>query len=187
MTRNLHKILVAGCATAALMAGLGACARSQPPPECEAGRRLALVAQAVPSATFVPCVVDEDERPAGWSFGTLDVENDVARFWLNSDRAGLRAVKVEFTESCDVKGATRSSTEDRDDVERHVRVSTVSVRLEGTIYDVFDGGCVSYGFDFERDQGENELFQDFQTMTSLFPRAELRGDLGADLGLELDP
>ena len=186
MSRSNHTLL-AGCGAAALVAALGGCARSQPPPECEPSRRLALVAQAVPTASFVPCVVEEDERPAGWTFGTLDVEASVARFWLNSDRGGQRAVQVELTERCDISGASLSTTDESDPVQRHTRASSLSVRLSGTIYDVFEGGCVSYEFDFARDRGGNELFQAFQSMVSLFPRAELREDIRDDLGLELDP
>jgi hypothetical protein len=173
-----------------LIGTLGACGSltvTGPPPECEAGRRLALLAQAVPTATFIPCVVaDEEQRPAGWSYGALDVERGRARFWLDSDRGGLRAVEVELAESCDTRGATLDRTAGTSGVERYLRVSSVSARMAGTAYDEFDGGCVSYHFDFERTPAANELFQGFQSMVGLFPREQLRDELDDDLGLELD-
>jgi hypothetical protein len=172
---------------AASLGGCGTLAQTGPPPECEAGRRLALLAQAVPSASFVPCVVEDELRPAGWSYGSSDVERGRARFWLDSDRGGLKAVEVELAAHCDTRGASADRTRSVDGVQRYLRVSSVSARMAGTAYDEFDGGCVSYHFDFARNAAANELFQGFQGMVGLFPRDELRDALHDDLGLDLDP
>jgi hypothetical protein len=60
-----------------------------------------LVAQAVPTATLVPCIL---EFPAGWSYGGSDVRRGLARYWLSSDRAGVRSVEIALSPSCDVTG-----------------------------------------------------------------------------------
>ncbi|HEX5950722.1 MAG TPA: hypothetical protein VFZ96_06950, partial [Actinomycetota bacterium] len=63
---------------------------------------LVLTAQAVPSATLLPCV---SELPAGWSYAGADIRSDRARFWLDSDRGGFHAVEVELRQTCDTSEA----------------------------------------------------------------------------------
>ncbi len=62
-----------------------------------------LEAQAVPSATLIPCALP---LPGGWSYGGSEVRSGLARFWLDSDRAGAHAAEVRLTQACDVAGAT---------------------------------------------------------------------------------
>src|SRR5207253_1051072 len=61
------------------------------PPECGTGNAMILMAQAVPSATRLPCIAT---LPSGWTFGGADMQRGRARFWLDSDRAGARAIVV---------------------------------------------------------------------------------------------
>ena len=61
-----------------------------------------LEAQAVPSATLIPCILP---LPGGWSYGGSEVRSGLARFWLDSDRAGTHAAEVRLTPACDVAGA----------------------------------------------------------------------------------
>src|SRR5436309_2379542 len=63
-----------------------------------------LEAQAIPSATFIPCV---EPLPAGWSYGGSDVRSGIARFWLNSDLDGAHAVEYTLTRTCDVAEAAQ--------------------------------------------------------------------------------
>ena len=46
---------------------------------------LHLVAQAVPSATLIPCI---DRLHTGWTYGGSEVRSGFVRFWLDSDRVG---------------------------------------------------------------------------------------------------
>ena len=64
-----------------------------------------LAAQAVPSATSVPCIAS---LPAGWDLGGAYVRRDKAQFWLDSDRAEPRAVDVSLlpAQACAVTGAS---------------------------------------------------------------------------------
>ena len=130
---------------------------------------------------MVPCV---EQMPVGWSFAALDVDSGSARFWLDSDRAGLRAVEVELLASCDTQGATIVGA-DEEGIERHQRLTSLSPTFAGTTYDVFDGGCVAYRY--ELTSGAHiALHEELHDAVALFPRQVLADELRRDLGLELD-
>ncbi len=149
-------------------------------PECEAGGRLAILAQAVPSASMVPCV---REMPVGWSFAALHVEAGQARFWLDSDRAGLRAVEVELAPACDTTGASSVDPEE-DGARRFQRLLSITPRFSGATYDVFDGGCVTYRYDLA-EGAHIALHADLHDAVALFSRQALAVELREDLGLDL--
>lgn len=107
-----------------------------------------LLAQSVPSATWVPCL---EVIPLGWDVSGLEVTDEDARFWLDSNRDGTRAVEIRLDASCDTGGATRIPS-DRDGMERWERVEQVTPEYEGTRFYVFEGGCISLVF---RLSGEN--------------------------------
>jgi len=73
-------------------------------PTCGAKNTSALIltAQAVPSATLVPCIA---EFPSGWSYDGSRIGSGSAQFFLNSDRAGFHALEITLTEACDVSNA----------------------------------------------------------------------------------
>jgi hypothetical protein len=107
-----------------------------------------LMAQAVPTATWVPCL---DTMPLGWHLSDMDVDRDTARFWLDSDRDGVRAIEVRLTESCTTDSATEIPS-DREGMRRLEQVTQVSPRFVGRRYYVFDGGCITVLFTL---RGEN--------------------------------
>ena len=107
-----------------------------------------LLAQSVPSASWVPCL---EVIPLGWDVSGLEATDDEARFWLDSNRDGVRAVEIRLDGGCDTTGATRIPS-DRDGMERWERVEQVTPQYVGTRYYVFDGGCISLVF---RLSGEN--------------------------------
>lgn len=150
-------------------------------PWCEPGGRLAIIAQAVRSASMVPCL---DQIPVGWSFAALDVDSGGARFWLNSDRSGLRALEVELLESCDTSGATVAAA-DEDGIQRYQHLTSLSPRFTGTTYDVFPGGCVAYRYELATGLHIG-LHEELHDAVALFPRRVLADELRRDLGLELD-
>ena len=169
----------------ALVVVVPACATSaQTMPSCTPGNRLGILAQAVPSAEYLPCVA---AMPAGWNFGRLDVEDGRATFWLDHDREGLRTAEVRFTATCDTTGAyDQGPTEG---AERFVRPASVSPVYAATTYDVFAGGCVTYRYSFTKGENAehlgllNELFE----AIALFPRAAVEEEVRRDLGQELVP
>lgn len=104
-----------------------------------------LAAQAVPSATLLPCIVG---FPAGWWYGGSDVRSGEARFWLESDRAGFHAVEVALTPACRISGAV-DVTNATDEV--GVRVYLEEFDLDpfsANRYFLFSGGCVTYRYRF---------------------------------------
>ena len=115
-------------------------------PGCRNTETLVLMAQSVPTAKRVPCI---DNMPAGWSFETIDVRNGRSFFALDSDRAGDRALRVTLLPSCEVSGATEIVT-DEPGTRRYERVESVLRQYRGVRIYLFDGGCVTYRFDFSR-------------------------------------
>ena len=107
-----------------------------------------LLAQSVPTATWLPCL---ETIPLGWDVAGLEATDEDARFWLDSDRDGQRAVEVRLDESCATAGATRIPS-DREGMERWERVTQVTPQYVGTRIYVFEGGCISVLF---RLAGEN--------------------------------
>ena len=150
-------------------------------PRCEADSRLAILAQSVPTAAYVPCIAD---LPAGWSFEGLDVGDGGATITLASDRAD-REVHVELVPSCDVAEATPIPPSD-EGVRTYHLVESIDPRYAGRLFDVFPGGCVISTYDFERGP-HVALVPELQQAVSLFSRRELRQGIDADLGVRLDP
>ena len=107
-----------------------------------------LMAQSVPSASWVPCL---EGMPLGWHFAGMDVDRGSARFWLDSDRDGLRAIEIRLTGSCSTSRATEIPS-DRPEMRRLERVNQVTPLYIGRRYYVFDGGCITVVF---RLSGEN--------------------------------
>ncbi len=175
--------LVVLVTAAGLVASMSGCASTAPTaPSCRASSRLAIVAQSVSTAAYVPCL---ETLPAGWRVSAFHVAEGHTDFRLLSDRAGGRAVEVALRPRCDVTGAT-PTTPRADGVRTYLRLASVSPRYAGTMSDVFAGGCVTYRFDFVRGP-HIALMEDITTAVGLYSRRQLRFELHRDLGVELDP
>jgi hypothetical protein len=107
---------------------------------------LALVAQSVPTATKVPCI---SSYPAGWHFASMSVHNGETRFTLDSDRAGISAVRVSLLPRCELDGATEIPS-DEAGTRRYERIISVVDEFKAVRSYAFDGGCITYRFDFDR-------------------------------------
>ncbi|HZD18766.1 MAG TPA: RIO1 family regulatory kinase/ATPase [Actinomycetota bacterium] len=138
------------------------------PPTCGGSQASILAAQAVPSATRVPCIAS---LPAGWSFGDAQVHTDEAVIWLNSDRAGYHAVGVRLTESCpDAAGVEVPS--DEEGTRRFEEPESLRPRAVGSRYYLFPGGCVRYRYGFTPGAPSTLLLEIDQAL-ALEPRATL--------------
>jgi membrane-associated phospholipid phosphatase len=113
-------------------------------PVCGTGHPMILSAQAVPSAALLPCIA---ALPSGWSVGGADVRSGQSTFWLDSDRAGSRAVTVSLTATCDTSGAERFPS-DQPGAERFERPPSLQPRFTLTRLYTFPGGCITYQFSF---------------------------------------
>jgi hypothetical protein len=173
-----------GVAAAAVVAVSATGCGSVPPaaPTCTANSRLAIVAQSVTGAAYVPCI---RTLPTGWEVVGFHVARGHTNFRLLSDRAGGRPVAVSLRAHCSIAGAT-PTTPRADGVRTYLRLTSVSPRYAGTMSDVFPGGCVTYEFDFSRGPHIG-LMEDLTTAVGLFSRRELKFALHRDLGVELDP
>lgn len=180
MTRRLSALGLAGAALVT-----GSCAAAVvpigPAPRCEAGPRLAIIAQSVETAAYLPCI---EVLPAGWTFTGFDVDDRGTTLSLTSDRAD-RSAEVELVASCDVRGATPIEPSDAG-VRTYSAVDTIAPRFAGRVVDVFPGGCVVTAYTFERGP-HVALITELTDAVSLFSRRELRQGLEADLGVTLDP
>jgi len=107
-----------------------------------------LEAQAVPSATLLPCA---EPLPGGWSVAGFEVRSGLAQFWLDSDQAGAHAAEVTLTQTCDVVGATPlpPASDGGAPVQRYQ--APAAQQPHATIrYYLFTGGCVTYRLSFTR-------------------------------------
>ncbi|MGY1698973.1 hypothetical protein [Geodermatophilus sp. SYSU D00766] len=144
-------LLAAALATAGC--GNGSTSVSHEVPACSTGDEdhaangVVLMAQSVPTATWVPCV---ESVPVGWTFAGLDARRGSARFWLDSDRDGARAIEVRLTADCDTRGATEIPSE-RDGLRRFERVTQVTPQYLGRRLYLFPGGCLTIVFTLSGD------------------------------------
>jgi hypothetical protein len=110
--------------------------------DAEPARGVVLLAQAVPSASWLPCL---DAVPLGWHLAGVEVRDGSGGFWLDSDRDGDRAIEARLTASCDTRDATEIPS-DREGMRRLEQVTQVHPEYVGTRYYVFDGGCLAMVF-----------------------------------------
>jgi tRNA A-37 threonylcarbamoyl transferase component Bud32/membrane-associated phospholipid phosphatase len=106
---------------------------------CSDREPLWLMAQAVPSASLVPCV---QLLPVGWTLADVKVQDGRGRISFNTDRAGQAAVVVELTASCDLTGAVELSSEQQT-ARRYLRIERNPAGVAITRAYTFPGGCVT--------------------------------------------
>jgi len=164
-------VSLAGCATSA-----------GPVPGCGDPLRLAIVAQSVPGAAYLPCL--RDLQP-GWTAVGFTPSQDGTSFLLDSDRSPGRPVTVRLTASCRITGASPSPAR-APGVLTYTRLESIRPRFAGQLYDVFPGGCVTYTFDFSHGS-QIALTEEFEAAVGLYPRQQLRLVLKRKLGVELTP
>jgi hypothetical protein len=171
------------CALLLLAGGASGCGSVEPKvPGCGEAVRLALVAQSVPTATYVPCLT---ELPAGWSVTRFDAVRGGTSFGLLSDRADGRPVEVRLQRRCATTGASPEPPRTAGG-RTYLLLDSISPRYAGTLLHVFPGGCVTYRFDFARGP-HLALMEELFVTVDLLPRRQLRLELRRDLDLELDP
>jgi hypothetical protein len=151
---------------------------------CDSREPLWLMAQAVPSASLVPCV---QLVPVGWSLAAVKVQDGYAHISFDTDRAGGAAVVVDLTASCDLAGATEVSSE-RSGARRYLRVDRNSTEASATRIYTFPGGCVTQRY---RGAGSRalRLSDTASTEFGFVTRQALRQELSQRSGgrLKFDP
>jgi hypothetical protein len=178
-------LLVGGCAGGS--SGVFQGARS---PTCEyngqPGPMIILEAQAVPSATLLPCV---KLLPAGWSVSDVFIHNGRARFTLDSDRVGAQAVTVVLERYCRIPSVHRVPS-DEPETRRYEEIGPVrpGVGFTGTRFYLFQGGCVTYQFQF-RSEERAEPIGEVTLAVSFVTRDAVRTHVQQETGgrAKLDP
>ena len=113
-------------------------------PSCGTGHSMILSAQAVPSAALLPCLA---ALPAGWSIGGADISSGKVSLWLDSDRAGPRAITVTLASACDTSGAQQIPS-DQPGTRRFERPLSLQPQFSDLRFYTFPGGCATYRFSF---------------------------------------
>jgi hypothetical protein len=140
-----------------------------------------LEAQAVPSATQIPCF---SRLPVGWKYGVTEFRPGLARTLLDSDRAGDKAVELVLAPTCDVSRAIR-------DPAAHVPRGVArfdeprSLHPHSSVsYFRFTGGCVTYRFSFTQEKAPT-IFQQADLFLGFTPRREYVAGVRHDESLTL--
>jgi hypothetical protein len=186
--RHAKRRLLSACAAAVTAvvaaATLTGCAWTRDTvPRCGDFERLAVIAQSVPTASYVPCI---RQLPQGWRTSAFDPHTGGTRFLLESDRAPGRPVTVQLKRRCEVAGDSPQPPR-AEGVLTYMRPRSILQGYAGTLFDVFPGGCVAYSFSFTEKPVYIALIEQWEGAVGLYPRQQLRLDLRRKLGVELDP
>jgi tRNA A-37 threonylcarbamoyl transferase component Bud32/membrane-associated phospholipid phosphatase len=151
--------------------------------DCADPEPLWLQAQAVPSASLVPCA----ELLPGWRMLGANARNGWSGFTLDHDRAGGRAVVVRLTAACDPTTATEMPSQ-RPGVRHYERIERHPDRFTATWYEQFPGGCVTSRLDSSSDV-DGTFAGEARRVLGLVPRPALQQALVRRSGgrLHLEP
>jgi tRNA A-37 threonylcarbamoyl transferase component Bud32 len=143
-----------------------------------------LQAQAVPSASQVPCIRD---LPVGWTLAEVAVNDGRSVLTLNHDRAGDAALVARLTASCDPGGAVEGPSQTTG-VRHYQQIESRTGQFTLTWYDQFPGGCVTSRLHLTTDPNGEFAAQAPQVL-GFTTRAALREALSqrSDGRLQLDP
>jgi hypothetical protein len=152
--------------------------------DCTGLEPLWLQAQAVPTASQVPCV---QYLPVGWSVAEVAVNNGRSVLTLNHDRAGAAALVVRLTAACDPSGAVQGPSA-HPGVRHYQRIESPTGEFTATWYDQFPGGCVTSRLHLTTDPNGEFAGQAPQVL-GFTTRAALQEALSrrSDGRLQLDP
>jgi tRNA A-37 threonylcarbamoyl transferase component Bud32/membrane-associated phospholipid phosphatase len=113
---------------------------------CDDQEALWLMAQAVPSASAVPCVQLD---PAGWSLNDVKAGSGFASIVYDigqpSQEMMVAAVTVELLPFCDLAGSTEISS-DQPGARRYIRIDRAATPVQVTRTYTFQGGCITERF-----------------------------------------
>ena len=126
-------------------------------PGCEGEGPQVIVAQSVSSASQIPCL---SGLPDGWSLSRADVGESGSVFTFDSDRAGAGAAILTLRGGCDVvSGISVPGSEldpgdnvvEPDVIDNYEEIISLDPSLRSLRSYVFEGGCVQWSFDFDRE------------------------------------
>ncbi len=133
-------------------------------PACGTGHTMILMAQAVPSATQLPCVAS---LPTGWGIGIVTVHSGEATINLGIDKIGSSAIVVTLTAQCPAPGPSS------------VQPTPSEINLHPVA-----GGCITYRL-FAPEGTEPDLISDLEEALASQPRSVLVAHVEREVGLAL--
>ncbi len=133
-------------------------------PACGTGHTMILMAQAVPSATQLPCVAS---LPTGWEIGIVTAHNGEATINLGIDKIGPSAIIVTLTAQCPASGPSP------------VPPTPTEIDLHPV-----PGGCITYRL-FAPEGTEPDLISDLEQALASQPRSVLVAHVERQVGLAL--
>ncbi|HEU4349984.1 MAG TPA: phosphatase PAP2 family protein [Actinoplanes sp.] len=137
-------------------------------PGCAPRSITVLMAQAVPTATVVPCVA---AVPTGWGFGGATVQDGRALFLLHDMQSGATVVTVTLTAGCAIPTSARPVATDEPGAQRFDDAgSDPGARL--TRYYRFPGGCVRYDLT-PASRSDSQIRTQAERALSFLPRPQL--------------
>ncbi len=140
-----------------------------------------LVAQSVPSATYLPCV---RTLPTGWMLTGSRIERGSYTAWLDSDRAGVHAVRIGLTPTCDVSDAVEIPVPDSaPGIRTYERPLGLAPNFSADRFLRFPGGCITYEFRFSMPAPATAALE-VQQALGVRPREDVRRAL-EKIGLTL--
>jgi membrane-associated phospholipid phosphatase/tRNA A-37 threonylcarbamoyl transferase component Bud32 len=151
---------------------------------CSDQEALWLMAQAVPSATMVPCL---QVAPPGWTLNDVKAGSGFASIVFNTDRPMQKAaVTVELLPSCDLAGATEVSSE-VPGARRYIRIDRAATPDRVTRTYTFPGGCVTERY--VSAVSPERMAADASSSFGFVTRDQLAAELSRRSGgrLQLDP
>jgi len=170
---------------AALGLGASACTASHyAQVSCEGTHRQSifiLAAEAVPSATFIPCI---EPLPAGWSYAGSEVRTGLVRFWLDSDRVGSHAIEITMTADCNLSGSVEVTPGSAPTGLRSYEGPEMDHQDATFLHYVFPGGCVTSRLSFTRSSAP-AIFEEADRLLGFTPRSVYTEGVQNDEGLTL--
>ena len=165
-------------------------------PDCGTGHAMVLMAQAVPSAAFLPCIA---ALPSGWTAANAEIDSGRATFVLNdaaaqqpggplvlqigSGQTGPTTLTITLTATCDTSG-TRQIRSGHPGTRLFERPVSLVPQYSDVRYYTFPGGCATDQFRFERGASP-ALAAGVGSALAFVPRSDLVGYVRRTAGLAL--
>lgn len=150
-----------------LLAGACSLEEALPAPTCDGGGTVLIAAQAVPTASQIPCL---ERLPDGWTVAAVIVDQDQMIVRLDSDRAGEHAATLRLDMECDVTGAVTAPSE-IPAATRYDEVDRLEPGFRASRYYQFEGGCAWWTFDFDDGASATESVAIGETLTLISRQA----------------
>jgi membrane-associated phospholipid phosphatase/tRNA A-37 threonylcarbamoyl transferase component Bud32 len=147
-------------------------------PTCGTNDVMILMAQAVPTATAVPCIAS---FPAGWRAGGVKVGRDRGRFRLETTGHQVE-VTVRPPGDCPIGDAVEVASDELG-MRRFERPTQLPPNVRATRTYLSDGGCVTY--EYTLDDDDASLIVELDEALAFQPRSELVAKVDRRSGLSL--